>query len=75
MESVCSSTGNGGQVKLSHILPFSLQFSSRSFLKDLWRISTGAVRSGLIEMQLSEKGRISREEAQKEGDGADVGSC
>lgn len=64
-----------GQVKLSHILPFSLQFWSRRFLKDL----PGAVGSGLIEMQLSQKRRISREEAQlepeREGDGADVESC
>lgn len=56
-----------------------LHFQSRRFLKDLWRISTGAVRSGLIEMQLSQERRIRREEAQieaeREGDGADVESC
>lgn len=55
-----------GQVKLSQILPFSLQFSSLRFLKDPSRISTGPLRSGLIEMQLGKKRRISREEAQKE---------
>lgn len=56
-------------MKLSHVLPLSLQLESGRVFRDLWRISTSCLE--LIEMQLGEM-ESKQIGAGSEGDGADV---